>query len=98
MTINDPRWTGITQPVLIKFEVAYATVKDKAAGINRTPVESNQITIKQCIKPELLHGLAICGSRLSHPYFGDMYSTVLPRNLPEPVAEYYYIVLTGVVQ
>jgi len=68
-TINAPRLISVRQPELIKFEVEYASYKEKVADINSSRHEDDQITpasVKNCIKSEVLHSLCIAVSSVNY--------------------------------
>lgn len=63
-TITTFTLESFTQPMIVQFEIDYATYSEKVVDIIRNRTSSNKITqafIMQCLKPELLRYLYIVG-------------------------------------
>ena len=63
-TIQAPELVETTQPTLIAFETTYSVYKDRVSRLNSTRSGDQQIpyaSIRQCIKPEILHSMCILG-------------------------------------
>ena len=63
-TIQAPELAETTQPSLIEFETKYTAYKDRVGLLNSTRSEGQRLphaSIRQCIKPEILHSMCILG-------------------------------------
>lgn len=63
-TIQAPILENTSQPALIEFETKYSAYKDRVQQINDHRSVTQRIkeaSIRQCIKPKILHSLCILG-------------------------------------